>query len=129
MKTVRRRNYGDCGAATVEAAVLMPVVIMLTLLAIQIALWQHARTSVMTAAQAGGMEAASVGGTPETGQARAEAFLTRVEGGMLHDTRVEVTATDETVTVVTTGGVMSLFPGWEPRVHATVQVPVERLTW
>lgn len=122
---VRRR---DEGVATVEAAILMPLVMLLVLLAIQIGLVHHARQSVIAAAQAGGQDAASVGGTADTGKARAEVFLARVAGNELHDTAVQVSATGETVTVEVTGSVVSVLPGWKPRVGGTVQVPVERLT-
>ena len=129
MTTVRGRRGRDRGVASVEASVLMPVVMGLVLLAVQAGLVFHAGHSVAVAAQAGGQDAASLGGTEETGKAAAEAFLARVAGNELHDTAVEVARTEETVTVTVSGRVMSLFPGWKPRVARTVQVPVERWTW
>lgn len=127
---MRLRGRGrDEGVATVEASILMPLVMLLVLLAIQIGLMEHARQSVIAAAQAGGQDAASVGGTVDTGKAEAEAFLARVSGNELHDTAVQVSTTGETVTVEVTGSVVSLFPGLRPQVTGTVQVPVERLTW
>ncbi len=128
MTKVRARSR-DEGVATVEASILMPLVMLLVLLAIQIGLLHHAHQSVIAAAQAGGQDAASSGGTVDTGKARAEAFLARVAGNELHDTAVQVSTTGETVTVEVTGTVVSLFPGVQPRVTGTVQVPVERLTW
>ena len=126
-----RRDWrrADSGASTVEAAVLMPVVILLTLVSIQTAIWYHGHTVVLAAAQAAGQDAASAGGTVETGKATAEGFLERIGGNDLHGARIDVTATDETVTVVITAQTTSLVPGWRPRVKATTQTPVERWTW
>jgi len=119
----------DGGAASAEASILMPIVMLLMLVAVQIGLVEHARQSAIAAAQAGGQDAASVGGTVQTGQAAAETFLDRVSGNELYGTTVQVSATEETVTVVVTGSVVSLLPGLNPHVTGTAQVPVERLTW
>ncbi len=126
--TVMGVRCHDRGVATVEASILMPLVMLLVLLAIQIGLMEHARQSVIAAAQAGGQDAASVGGTADTGRVAAEVFLARVAGGELRDTAVQVKTTNETVTVEVTGSVVSVFPGMRPHVSGTVQVPVERLT-
>jgi len=127
----RRQGRHDGGLSTVEAAVLMPVVVLLVLLSIQAGILYHAHTTALAAAEEGGRTAASTDGTEAAGYEAAQNFLSRVAGDELRDTSVSVHQDDATgmVTTVVTGSALSLVPGWRPHVTATTKTPVERLTW
>jgi len=124
----RVRGSGDEGISTVEAAILFPVVILLMLAMLQAGIWYHARTAALAAAQEGGRAATAAGGTVDDATAAAQHFLASKAGGEVHGASVEVSASDQTVTVVVKGTSTSLVPGWKPQVTATTKTPVERLT-
>jgi len=86
--------------------VVFPAVLLLVLLVIQAALYWHARSVALSAAQQG-LAAAEVTGLP-AGQARASSVATQLGG--LHNPTVSGSA-GSVLTVVVTGGIPSFVPG------------------
>ena len=130
----RRRALGDrcrdTGSATVEIAILFPVLLAVIVAIVQYGLWFHARSLALAAAQEGVTAARSYAADPAIGPDRAREFL-QAHGS---DTLTDITATATSpgagqVGVQVTGRSLSLLPG-VPGVAVTqsAEGPVERFT-
>ena len=95
------------GSTSVQMVILMPVLFLVMFLGLQAALFYHARTVAIAAAQQG----ARAGGSDV------------LENASVTGSR---TATEATVTVQ--GAALSVIPGWSPIVQQSATVPVERIT-
>jgi Flp pilus assembly protein TadG len=91
-----------------EAAIVLPVIIVLTVLVIQYALLWHGRHVAQAAAQDGLQAASAYSAAPAAGQTAAAAYLAQVAPRLLHSPGVTVSATATTVTVTVHAEVMSL---------------------
>lgn len=111
MKLSTQRHRGETGSTTLEVAVVFPAVLLLVLLVIQAALYWHARSVALSAAQQG-LAVAEVSGLP-AGQARASAMATQLGG--LHNPSVTGSRAG-VLTVVVTGGIPSFVPGLQATV-------------
>ena len=67
----RGRRDDDRGAVSIEMVLVFPVVMLVTLLALQAAAYQHARTIALAAAQEGARAATPLGSTDTVGKAAA----------------------------------------------------------
>jgi Flp pilus assembly protein TadG len=63
------------GAATLEFALVVPLLMLLVLAVLQFGLWYHAQGVVLTAAQEAARVTAAEDGTPTAGRARARELL------------------------------------------------------
>jgi Flp pilus assembly protein TadG len=117
---------GDRGAATLELAVLFPVILLLVFGTVQAALHFHAR-NIAQAAAAQAVSAGSVTtGTTGSAAAAAERFLAAAGDGTLVDTAVDVQRSPAAVTATVTGRAISILPGiGMPAIRQTVSGPVE----
>lgn len=109
--------------------ILLPALFAVMFLGMQAALFHHARTVAIAAAQEGARTAAAEYGTEAAGVAAASAFVEDAGGDevLAHATsRAERNPT--TVTVVVRGRSLSVIPGWAPVVRQSASAPVERLT-
>ena len=123
-----RRATEERGSASVEAAIVFPVVLFLIFGIIQGALWFHARHVALGAAQEGArLVAAEDGGDGET---RAREFITSLTGGtLIRNVIVREAATTQTATVTVNGQAPSLIPGVAGLpVSQTATASVERFT-
>jgi hypothetical protein len=120
-----RAGRCDRGSLTVETVILLPAVIVLAMLALQVAMREHARDTARTAARQAIDQARVLDGTAGAGHSTAAQFLSQVGDGLRNPT-VAVTRGAEEVTVIVTGDVLSLVPGWEPSVTVRLSAPVER---
>ena len=108
------------GSATVEAVLVIPVLMVLLLLAVQFALWAHASQVVHTAASEGDASARSYGGGSQLGEARARDVLRASQSNVLGPAvQVTVLPGDE-VTVTVRARAVSILPGIQLPVSATV---------
>lgn len=101
---------------------------LLILMIVQFATWEHA-SAVAQDAAAQALSAARVqGGTAAAGQQAAAQVLAQVGGGALTGARVIVTRTGTTVTVQISAAAEEVlpFPGLSFTVTATAAGPVER---
>ena len=102
--------------------ILLPALFAVMFLGMQAALFYHARSAAIAAAQEGARAAAAEHGHESDGVQAANAFIEEAGG----DDVLPGTAT--TVTVIVQGHSLSVIPGWSPVVRQEASVPVERLT-
>ena len=117
------------GSTSVQMVILMPVLFSVMFLGLQAALFYHARTVAIAAAQQGARAAGAETGSSSDGIAAAASFIAAAGGSdVLENASVtgSRTATQETVTV--RGVALSVIPGWSPTVQQSATVPVERIT-
>lgn len=115
----------DTGTATVEAAILLPVLMLLTMLVVQAGIWFHANAVATTAANHGVDAARVQDGSANDGHEAATQFLD--DPGVLRSPSIEVRRDAETASVTVSGDVASLMFGIPFSVSATADAPVERL--
>ena len=127
LRPLRRQVRADeRGSATVEMVIATPVLLLLILLVVQFAMWQHS-VHVAQAAASQGLAAARVqGGTAEAGQGEANVVLGQHTSGVLMHPSVRVRRGANTTTVTVTGEAQSVIPFLHLPVHATASGPVER---
>jgi len=65
----------DGGSLVVEAAVIVPIAMLVIMFAVQACLWAHAATLVQNAANTGEESATALGGSPAKGEIAARAAL------------------------------------------------------
>ena len=119
----------DRGSVTVELAIVFPALLLIITALIQYALWFHARSLALAAAQQGVSVARAYGSTPAAGRDSALAFV--ADHGA--DTLLAAAATVTTpaagqVQVVVTGRSQSVLPGVGITVSQSAAGPVERFT-
>ena len=126
---VGRRLSGERGAASVELAVTFPVVLLLVMTLIQAALWFHARSVALGAAQEGAREGRVQPASTARAESAAEDFLEQTASDLLTGRTVTVAGSPTSIEVTVTGTSLSLFPGmsgWS--VTQSAFGPVERPT-
>jgi Flp pilus assembly protein TadG len=121
----RCRYRNDDGSVSVEAAVLLPVLLVIFLATVQLGTILYARAVASSAARQGLDAARVVDGSEAAGTSAARQFLVHVSSGLRNPT-IAVDRGAEEVTVTVDAGVLSLVPGWRPEVSVTVSAPVER---
>jgi len=102
----------ESGALVVEAAVIVPVAMLIVLLAVQVCLWAHASTLVQGAATAGEQAATVLGGSPATGQKAAREELTATASQVVVDPTVHAQGMAGGVVDVTVSGTTEAIIPW-----------------
>ena len=129
--TARRRRAGarDRGASSVEFVAYTPVLMLVIFLTVQFALTWHGTQVAGAVAREAGRVARAGGGTPEAiaeAETRGVEYAEAIGGNALTDVDIEIaSASDEEITVTVTGRSVEIVPGFAPRVHVSVQGPVE----
>lgn len=109
--------------------ILLPALFAVMFLGMQAALYYHARTVAIAAAQEGARAAGSENGTTSHGSAAAADFVIEAGGDdVLPGSSVSASRTATTATVTVEGHSLSVIPGWNPVVRQSASVPTERLT-
>ncbi len=109
--------------------ILLPVVFLFMFMALQGALWFHARAVALGAAQEGARVASAAGSTGVAGAAAAADFVADAGGaGVLIGSGVNATRDATAATVTVTGNAHTVIPGWAPAIQQSASVPVERIT-
>ncbi len=116
----------DRGAASIELALITPVLMLTVLLLVQGALAYHARNAVLAAAQEGARAARVEGGTTADGEQKALGYLSSVAPQLVEGPTAVVTRNSQTARVTVTGRVVAVVPFFHFRVQATSDAPVER---
>ena len=116
------------GQATIQTAILLPLVLLLIIGCVQATLWFAGRQVAIAAASEGARVTAAEGGTTQTGQAAAVQFAGTTGRGFLLVPHVSVARTETTATVTVTGTTQSLVGGAGLSIIQTATMPVERLT-
>ncbi|MDO8119703.1 TadE/TadG family type IV pilus assembly protein [Isoptericola sp. b490] len=120
----------DDGSASLELAIVFPVLLLVVLALLQYGLWFHARTLAQAAAAEGVAVARSYSSTPEAGRVRATTFLAdHAEDLVLDPVVVASVPSTGHVAVEVRGHSLSLLPFVAgPVVVQSAQGPVERFT-
>src|SRR5215212_12083472 len=120
-RTVRLRalplvaRRGERGSASVQMVILMPVLFSVMFLGLQAALFYHARTVAIAAAQEGARAAGSETGSVSEGIAAASAFVAKAGGAdVIEGAVVSADRSMTTATVTVRGTALSVIPGWSP---------------
>jgi hypothetical protein len=115
-----RPAFDESGSTVAEAAILIPIAMLIVFLAVQASLWAHGATLVQNAA-AQGVEAATLsGGSPATAVAQAEQLLKATGGHVVLDPSVRVSEmSGGEIQVEVSGRVESIIPGLRLPVSAT----------
>ncbi len=126
-RTTRLR--GERGSASVELVILLPALFAVMFLGMQAALFYHARTVAIAAAQEGARAAGAEHGKTSDGNDAAYAFISDTGGDdVLSGASTTANRTPTTVTVTVRGHSLSVIPGWNPVITQSASLPVERLT-
>ena len=120
---------GERGSTSVQMVILMPVLFAVMFLGLQAALFYHARTVAIAAAQEGARAAGAETGSAGEGIAVAASFVAAAGGSdVLENASVSGTRSATQATVTVRGASLSVIPGWAPTVEQSATVPVERIT-
>ena len=115
------------GAVSIEMVVLLPALFAVLFLGMQAALYYHARTIAIAAAQEGARAAAANQAGSGDGVAAAYAYLADA-GDSLESSKASARRTTTTATVTVRGHALSVIPGWRPAITQQESAEVERLT-
>lgn len=115
----------DGGYNPMEAAIIVPIIMVFTLLVVQFALLWHGRHVAEAAAQAAARSAAAYTSTAAVGQADGASYLAQVAPHLLTDPAVTVARGPQEVTVTVTATVPSVIPFGHFTVNETAAAPVE----
>jgi Flp pilus assembly protein TadG len=125
----RRRRRDNRGSVSIELVILLPALFAVMFLGMQAALFYHARTVAIAAAQEGARAAGAEQGHEADGVGAANDFIAEAGGDdVLTGTSTTANRTATTATVTVTGFSLSVIPGWKVRITQSATVPVERLT-
>ena len=117
------------GSSSIQMVMLMPALFSIMFLGMQGALYYHARTVAIAAAQEGARAAGSQNGTAADGVSVASSFVSDAGGkDVLPGAHMTGGRSATTTTVTVTGTSLSVIPGWSPAVSQSASVPVERIT-
>ena len=122
-----REHQGDRGAATVEVAGNLALMLLTVSVGVQVAAWGLAALGAHYSANQAANTARLHGSSAAAGQATGNTMLNSAVGTALRDSSVTVTRTATTVTATVTGRAATIIPGINPPVTVTVHVPVERI--
>lgn len=125
----RCRRRDQRGSVSIELVILLPALFAVMFVGMQAALFYHARTVAIAAAQEGARAAGAEQGREADGVGAANDFLAEAGGDdVLTSTSTSASRTATTATVTVTGFSLSVIPGWKVRITQSATVPAERLT-
>lgn len=114
------------GTASAQVVIAVPALMILIVLAVQFALWQHASAVTKAAAQEGVRAARIYGGAAADGEAEARSFLSQAAPTIVVGPAVSARRSADEARVEVTGRAISLLPLLRLPVHAVAASPVER---
>jgi Flp pilus assembly protein TadG len=127
--STERGSRDDRGSVSVELVIILPALFAVMFLGVQAALYFHARTVAIAAAQEGARAAGAEHGRTSDGINAAHAFIVDAGGSdVLPGASVSGDRTATVATVLVVGKSLSVIPGWTPVIRQSASVPVERLT-
>lgn len=117
---------GQRGSVSTELVIATPVLLLLVMLVVQFALWEHAQHIAEAAAQRGAETARVERGSDAAGRAMAQTAVAQLGGSLLVDPVVSVSRSGDVVTVDVTGSAAAVVPFLSLPVRAVAVGPVER---
>ena len=125
---IRGGLRGDRGAATAEAVLATPLLLLLVLGIVQFAVWAHATHIAQTAAAQALNTARAEGATAADGHAQARALLAQLGHTVLTNPHITVTRSARTAQARVSGRAEQIVPWLRLPVRAAADGPVERWT-
>jgi Flp pilus assembly protein TadG len=122
----RHERSDERGSVSTELVVATPLLLLLVLLIVQFALWQHANHVARTVAQQSVAAARVEGASSGAGQDEARTVLAQIGTKELRNAQVHTTRDDDTTTVIVTGESSSVLPFFHLPVRAVATGPTER---
>jgi Flp pilus assembly protein TadG len=116
----------EAGSATTELAIVMPALLLLIMLIVQFALWYHAQTVAVAAAQDGVRTARIQGATAADGEKSSRAFLAQAGGRLVEAPAVSANRGPDNVRVEVHATVVSVVPGLHLAIDEEAQAPLEQ---
>ena len=116
------------GSVSAELVIVTPLLMLLVLVVVQFALWQHAQHIAEAAAQRGAQTARLEAGTDTEGAAVAQSATSQLGANLIVGPRVTVSRSAGTVHVVVSGTAEAVVPFLSLPVRAMADGPVERFT-
>lgn len=127
--TSSRRLHSEHGSASIELVILLPALFAVMFFGMQAALYYHARTVAIAAAEEGARAAGAEHGGEVDGVAAATTFLETAGGDdVVQHGSATAHRTLTTATVTVSGVSLSVIPGWHPTIKQSASVTVERVT-
>jgi Flp pilus assembly protein TadG len=127
----RRRHGpddGQAGSATAELVVATPALLLLVMLVVQFALWQHGQHVASAAAEEGERAARLEGGTAAAGVARAREFLDQLGPHLVLAPKVTARRDAATARVEVHATAEPLVPWLRLPIRAIAEGPIEQFT-
>ena len=115
----------ESGAATLEAVLVFPVLLLLIMFCIQVALWYHAAALADAAAQDGVRAARVQGATANDGISRADQLLDQAGRTIIEGRQVTATRSAQVTRVEVRGHCIQLVPFVTLPVHAVAESSTE----
>ncbi|WP_082748163.1 TadE family protein [Nocardioides jensenii] len=122
------RQRDQRGSVSIELVILLPALFAVLFVGMQAALYYHARTVAIAAAQEGARAAGAENGSESRGVTAAEDFIADVGDDVLQGPTAAADRTATTATVVIEARSLSVIPGWNLTIRQSATVPIERLT-
>ena len=119
------RDARDRGDATVEAVIIVPVIVVLTLLVVQFVLVWHGRHVAQAAAQNAARSAAAYQAQPAAGQAAGDDYLAEVAPNLLPGRSVTVTRDAAGATAIVSADVLTVIPFAAFHIQEQATAPLE----
>ena len=127
--TSSRARRDERGSVSIELVILLPALFAVMFLGMQAALFYHARTVAIAAAQEGAKAAGGENGKEADGVSAASSLVVEAGGDdVLPGATATANRTATTVTVTVRGHSLSVIPGWNPVIVQSASLPVERVT-
>ena len=119
------RDGADRGDATVEAVIIVPIIVVLTLLVVQFVLVWHGRHVAQAAAQNAARSAAAYQAQPAAGQAAGDDYLAQVAPNLLPGRSVTVTRDAAGATAIVGADVLTVIPFAAFHIQEQATAPLE----
>ena len=119
------RDARDRGDATVEAVIIVPILVVLTLLVVQFVLVWHGRHVAQAAAQTAARSAAAYQAQPAAGQAAGDDYLAQVAPNLLPGRSVTVTRDAAGAMAIVSADVLTVIPFAAFHIQEQATAPLE----
>jgi Flp pilus assembly protein TadG len=123
-----RTSHRDRGGGAVEAALVLPLLLMMVFGVVHVSMYHLARQAALSAAQVAVAAEQGWGAVDGAGAQRAAQFLERTPPVLREVESIEVTSDGVVVVATVTGTSVSVIPWYTQRVSQTAHGPVERVT-
>lgn len=121
-----RRIKVQRGSVSAELVVAIPLLLLMIMLVVQFALWQHGIHIAQAAADRGVTAARIEGGTASAGTLEAQTVLSQLGQSIVVMPNVQVIRDADTASVVITGSAETVVPGLTLPIRAQASGPVEQ---